>query len=124
MAARGAEESIIDKLGPTEGEVLGDLGGVVDAPASGDQLYDLKFKQKLDAQPKKAVWIPGEYAEIVQVNGVTYKIDPEQVVMVPETVADVLKNQKDLERAVARKQARLKKLMSPGSIAEVPEYVR
>lgn len=120
----GVPSSITSQLSADEVELLDELGGITDAVIDGPLPYDPKFRAEIDAQEKFPVFIPGEYAEFVQVNGLTFRINPEQVVMVPRTVKEILDNKRDQEREVRRLQARLKAEMSPSSLGAIRDYVR
>lgn len=104
----------------------------VDVIVSPDSLFDPKVKAAYDAEPKRRVYIPSPegwretypYAERVELNGVRYIIVSEQDVMVPESVAAVLDNQRAMHRELNRLNNTARRLMSYTHIDQVPHWYR
>jgi hypothetical protein len=122
-ADAGALEQVIPGLGITDNELLDSMGGVTEVIQHDNRLYTAEWAKTVAAMPRVPVYIPGESYEWVQVNGMTFQIAPEQVVMVPQVVKEVLDNKRLMEQSVARQQKMLKKAMVPSSINDIPEYV-
>ena len=117
-----AQHKIIAGLGIIDDEAAEALGGVTEVAFDDNRLYSAAFKRTIDAQPKFPVFIPGDYAEIVQINGLTFRINPEQVVMVPQSVKEVLDNKRAMEREANQHKKRAKANMNK-SLQEMPLYV-
>jgi hypothetical protein len=123
-AVPSEEGDVISTLGVVETDAYEALGGAHPAQMIEDRLYTKEWKAQVDAMEKVPVYIPGDFAEFVQVNGLSFIINPEQIVMVPSIVKEVLDNKRLGERAINQNQARLKRLMSPNGINAIPEYHR
>lgn len=112
-------------------DLLAELGGVQDAQVAQGSLYDPAFKKALDAERKVPVFIPTPeghrdergYAEWVQINGVSFIIRADTVVMVPESVKAILDNKALQNRIVQREQERWRKKMSYTHINQVDEFI-
>lgn len=117
---------VIAGLGLAERErmALGELGDIEEPIVQEGRLYSKEFEEAINAMPKVPVWIPGEFAEFVQVNGYGIIINPERVVMVPQVFKEVLDNRRDLLRTIQRNTSKLQQAMSYSSINQVPKYVR
>lgn len=118
-----ALQEIIPGLGVADDDLFASMGGVVEATFTDNRLYTPEWAATVKAMPRVPVYVPGEYAEWVQVNGMTFQIAPEQVVMVPTVVKEVLDNKRAMEMAVKQQSAAIKRAMTPSSINDIPEYV-
>ncbi len=92
----------------------------------GEQPYIQSDYALLMAQPREKVYIPGKDPEFVQINGVSFWINPEVWVEVPKPVAEVLQNKRQMLRSYERNVSRMIKAMErplrgPNAM---PEYVR
>ena len=116
------EQDIIPELGVANSELFDAMGGVTEAEVVDNRMYSAAFRREIDAQTKYPVFIPGEFAEIVQVNGLTFIINPEQVVLVPQTVKEILDNKRAMEREANQYRKRAKGQMNK-TLAEMPEYI-
>lgn len=104
----------------------------VEALVSPSSIFDPKVKAIYDAEPKRRVYIPTPetwkepyaYAERIQINGIIYIIMADQDVLLPESVAAVWDNRRNMLREVNRQTAAMKKLASYTHIDQVPTWYR
>lgn len=127
LVAKAEEAAGVDR----SGEVNFDISPV-DAIVSPSSIYDPAVKAMYDAEPKRRVFIPTPdswkesypYAERVQINGIVYIIMSDQDVLVPESVAGVLDNQRAMNREVNRQVSAIRRLMQYTDISQVPHWYR
>lgn len=125
-------EQLAEKAGVTTSPDVDLDVAPVDAIVSPNSIYDHKLKAIYDAEPKKRVYIPTPetwkqpfpYAERIQINGIIYIIMADQDVLLPESVAAVWENKRNMDRATMQQQRQMESLMTYTNINQVPHWYR
>lgn len=118
-----ATQQVIPGLGMLDAELFDTMGGIAQVQSVDNRLYTAEWAKTVAAMPRVPVYVAGDHPEWLQINGMTFIVAPEQIVMVPRVVKEGLDNKRAMLKSVEDTQKRLKKAMSPGSINDIPEYI-
>lgn len=115
----------------TNEDLLSELGGVEEVMLDKRRLFEPSVKAMYDKEKRVPVFIPTPeywthpmaYSQWVQVNGISYVIRADTVVMVPESVKAILDNKRLQQGEVRRQQREGQERMSL-PLHLIPTYTR